>query len=259
MLQRARERSQVALPGRRGDQFKRGLLQGPGDEEAVDGLHGAHPGEGRAAGGEGRDPQARRSRLGQGADVDDDAVVIRRDQGRRQRRRVIVDEAAREVILDHEGACLAGDGQDVTASPRAEHGPGGVVEHRLADEQPGPGGGEGVGEQVGAQAVGVHRHRDGPQPGGPRDRQQAGIGGRLDQDGRAGRGQRAHRRRERALPARRDQDVGGREPRQRCRGRTSRAVRLSPSTGGRDQEPGRRPARARADASACSGMREECR
>jgi len=54
--------------------------------------------------------------------------------------------------------------------------------------------------------------------------------------------------------------------------RTSEAARLgamsranqprssaSPSSGGRAQDPGRRPARARADASACSGMSEACR
>ena len=112
--------------------------------------------------------------------MDDHAVVIGRDQGRRQGRRVIVGKPPREVILDHEGARLAGGRDDVTRSPRAEHGPGWVVEHRLADEQPGPGGGEGVGEQVGAQAVGFHGHGHGPQPGSARDRQQAGVGGRFD-------------------------------------------------------------------------------
>lgn len=89
-----------------------------------------------------------------------------------------------------------------------EYRPRGVLEERLADEDPRPGGTERRVQQFGAHAVRVHRYRDGPQPGGPGDGQHAGVGRRLDEHRSPGRGERAQRGGQRALAARRDQDVG---------------------------------------------------
>lgn len=115
---------------------------------------------------------------------------------------------AGEVVLDHECPGRAGDGQDLGAAGGCEGDPGGVLEERLGDEDPGAGGPEGVGEQFGAHPVGVHRHGDGAQPGGAGGGEHPGIGGRLHEDRGAGRGERAQRGGQRALAARGDQDVG---------------------------------------------------
>ena len=105
----------------------------------------------------------------------------------------------------------------------------------------------------------VDRDRHGPQPGGAGDRQHARIGGRLDEHGGAGRGERAQGGGQRGLAARRDQHLGGGDRRRRCPRANHSRSSGSPSMGGRPQAPGRRPARARAAAMARSGWSEGCR
>ncbi|MGX1268861.1 hypothetical protein RKD18_002055 [Streptomyces phaeoluteigriseus] len=112
---------------------------------------------------------------------------------------VLVREPPHEVVLDDEGPRLSGDAQHLTAPGRGQDGAGRVLEQRLADEDPGAGGAEGVGEQLGLHAVGVDRHRYRTQPRGPGDRQHARIRRRLDEHRGAGRGQRAQRGGERGL------------------------------------------------------------
>ncbi len=155
----------MAAPGRGAHQFQGRFLERPGDEEAVHDLDGAQPVEDGPVRGERAHPQARRGGLGQRADVHDRAVRVVGDQRGRQRRRVLVDEAAREVVLDHERAGRAGDPQHLGPAPGGQYGTGGVLEQRLADEEPGPAGAERLGQQVGPYPVRVHRYGHGPQPG----------------------------------------------------------------------------------------------
>ncbi len=201
----------MAAPGRGADELQRGFLERPGHEEAVDDLDAPQAFQHGPPGGQRADPQAGRGDLGQRADVDDDAVGVVGGQRRGQRSGVVVDEPAGEVVLDHERPGRAGDGQHLRAAGRGEDGPGGVLEERLGDEDPGAGGPEGVGEQLRADPVGVHRDGYGAQSGGAGGGEHAGVGGRLHQDRRAGRGERAQGGGQRALAARGDQDVGAGE------------------------------------------------
>ncbi len=139
--------------------------------------------------------------------MDHDAVRVVGGQGFGQRARVVVDEAAGEVVLHDEGARGAGGPHDLCAAPGREGRAGRVLEQRLADEDPCPGGPEGGFEQVGAYPVGVHRHGDGAQPGGAGGGQQASVRRRLDQDGGAGRGEGAQGDGQGALATGGDQDV----------------------------------------------------
>ena len=188
----------MAWPGGRADEFERRFLERAGHEEGVDDLDGAQPLRYRAAGGQRAHPEAGRGRLGQRADVHDDAVGVVGGERTRQRPGVLVHEPAYEVVLDDERAGLARDAQHLAAPLGGEHRAGRVLEQRLADEDPGAGGPEGVGEQGRPHPVRVDRHGYGPQAGRAGDRQHAGVGGRLDEDRRAGRGERPQRGGQRA-------------------------------------------------------------
>ncbi len=170
------EFAQLAGPGGGADEFERGLLQRAGDEEAVHGLDGSQPFQGRAARGEGADPQAGRGGLGERAHVHHHAVRVVGGQRCGERGCVRVDQAAGEVVLDDERPGGPRDPQHLAAACGGEHGSGRVLEQRLADEGTGAGGGEGLGEQVRPYAVAVHRYRDGPQAGRAGDGQRAGVG-----------------------------------------------------------------------------------
>ncbi len=84
--------------------------------------------------------------------MDDDAVRVLGDEGLGERRGVLVDEAAGEVVLDDEGPGGAGDPDDLPAPLRSEDGARRVLEERLADEDAGPGGAEGGFEELGADS-----------------------------------------------------------------------------------------------------------
>ncbi len=140
--------------------------------------------------------------------MDDDTVRIVGRQGLGLRAGVRVDEAAREVVLDDEGARRPGGPYDPRPSVRGEHGARGVLEERLTDEDPGPGGPEGCLQQVGADPVGVHRHGDRSQTRGAGGGEHARIGGRFHEDGGSRRGERAQRGGQGALATGGDQDVG---------------------------------------------------
>ncbi len=120
-------------------------------------------------------------------------------------------EPPHEVVLDDERARLARDAQYLATPLGREHGTGGVLEERLADEGRGARGAEGVGEQREFHAVGVHRDGHRAQPRGTGDGEHAGVGRRLDQDRGAGRGEGAQGGGERGLSARGDQHLGGGE------------------------------------------------
>ncbi len=141
--------------------------------------------------------------------MDDDAVHVLRGQRGRQRRGALVDEAAREVVLDDEGPGRAGDPQDLPAPVVGQHRAGGVLEERLADEDPGAAGPEGLREQIGAYAAVVHGYGHGPQSRGARGGDHAWVGGGLDEHGCAGRGEGAQGGGEGALAAGGDQYAGG--------------------------------------------------
>ncbi|CAM5355526.1 hypothetical protein SGRIM128S_02628 [Streptomyces griseomycini] len=178
---------------------------GDGGREGVDDLDGPQPLQHRAVRDEGAHPEAGRGRLGQRADVHHDPVGIVGGERARQRTRVLVHQPPDEVVLDHEGARRAGDGQHLAAPVGCEHGARGVLEQRLADEDPGAGRPERVREQRGPHAVRVHRDGHRAQSGRAGDGQHARVGGRLDQDGRAGRRECAQGGGQRGLPARGDQ------------------------------------------------------
>lgn len=179
----------MAMPGGRADEFERGLLEGPRDEEAVDDLDGAEAFQDGAPGGEGADPQVGRGDLGERADVDDDAVGVVGGERGGERRRVLVDETAGEVVLDDEGSGGPGDTHDLTAPLGGEYRACRVLEEGLADEDPGPGGAERGFQELGADSVGVDGYGDGAQSGGAGDGEHARVGGRLDEDGGAGWGE----------------------------------------------------------------------
>ncbi len=199
------DRAQVARPGRGSDQFQGRLLERAGYEEAVHHLDGAQPVQYRAAGGERAHPQAGRGGLGQRPDVHHDPVVVLGGQGRGQRPGVLVGQGAGIVVLDDEGPGGPRDPQHLGPPGRCEDGSGRVLEQRLAYEHPRAGRVEGGGEQLRPDAFGIHRDGHGPAAGGTGDGQQPGVGRGLDQDRRAGRGQRAQGGRQRALPAGGDQ------------------------------------------------------
>ena len=108
----------------------------------------------------------------------------------RLRKLPAVAEAAREVVLDDESTRRVGDLGDPTPAFGGEHRARRVVEQRLAVEDPGAGGGEGVLQQIQAHAVVVHGHRDRAQPRGPGGGQHTGIGRRLDEHRGPRRGER---------------------------------------------------------------------
>ncbi len=165
----------MAFPGRGADEFEGGFLERARHEEAVHDLEGAQPFQDRPPGGQCPDPQAGRSDLGEGADVDDDPVRVVGGERFGQRSGVAVDEAAGEVVLDHEGAGRPGGPHHLFAASGREDRTGRVLEERLADEDPCPGGPERGFEQVGADSVGVDRHGHRPQPGRVGDGQQSGV------------------------------------------------------------------------------------
>lgn len=210
-LQLGRDRAQVARPGGRADEFQRRLLERPGHEEGVDDLNGAQAFEDRPARGQGAHPEAGRGRLGQRADVDHDAVRVVGGERGGQRARVLVHEPAHEVVLHDEGTGRPRDAQHLAAPLGGEHGTGRVLEQGLADEDPGAGRAEGVGEQRGPHAVGVHGDGHRAQAGRPCDGQHAGVGRGLDEHGGAGRGERAQGGGQRGLATRGDQYLGRRD------------------------------------------------
>ncbi len=170
------ERPQMTGPARVGDEFQCRLLERPGHEEAVHHLGGPQPGQGRAARGEGTDPQVGRGGLGERTQVHHHPVAVVGGERPGQGGGVRVHQQPGEVVLDDEGPGRAGDPEHLGPALGGEHRAGRVLEQRLADEDPRPGGLEGVRQQVGADAVGVDRHRDGPQSGRPDHRQDARVG-----------------------------------------------------------------------------------
>lgn len=108
--------------------------------------------------------------------MDDDPVRVVGRERRGQRPAVLVRQPPYEVVLDHEGPGIAGDPQDLRAAFGGQYGAGRVLEERLADEDPGAGGPERVGEQRGAHPVRVDGDGDRPQPGRAGDGQHAGVG-----------------------------------------------------------------------------------
>ena len=231
------------LPGGGADEFQGGLLEGARDEEGVDDLDGAQAFQDRARGRPARPPAGSGEvALVSERDMDDDTVGVvggerRRAAGPRPRARAGGRSRPRRRRRRTRGRCAS------TSRPRSGEStaPVGFWKSGWQHEDPGAGGPEGVGEQVGPDAVRVHRDRDGPQSGGAGDRQHARVRGRLDQHRRAGRGERAQRGGQRGLAARGDQHLGGGDGRRRSRGRTSPAARAARPAGGRSQAPGRRP------------------
>lgn len=203
---------QVAGPGRGADQFEGGLLERARDEELVDHMDRPQPFQHRPSRGQRTDPQARRGDLGEGAEMDDDAVRVVGGERGRQRARVLVGEAAREVVLHDERPGVAGDPHHLATPLTGEHGTGRVLEERLADEDPGTGGPQRRRQQLGPEAVRVDRYGDGPLPRRAGDREHPGVGRRLDEDRRTRRRQRPQGRGQRGLSARRDQHVGAGRP-----------------------------------------------
>jgi hypothetical protein len=126
-----------------------------------------------------------------------------------QWRGIAVHQAAGEVVLDDEGSCGSGDLNHLAAPLWRQDCRSGVVEERLADEDPRPRGLEGVGQQVCADAVGVYRHRDWAQAGRASYGEHAGVGGRLNEYWRARHGQCSQRGGQRTLGSTGDQYVGG--------------------------------------------------
>jgi hypothetical protein len=76
----------------------------------------------------------------------------------------------------------------------------GVREGRLHDEQSTTGAADRVGEQIGTDPFGIHRHRDDLGAMASGDGDHACVGGTLDDHRLAGTDQRAHRDRQRGLP-----------------------------------------------------------
>ncbi len=109
--------------------------------------------------------------------MDDDAVRVVGREGLGQRACVRVDEAAGEVVLDDERARLPRGPDDPFAPVLGEDHPRRVLEERLADEDPGPGGAEGRFQQVGPHPVGIHRYGYRSQTGGAGGGQHARVGG----------------------------------------------------------------------------------
>ncbi|GAA2057456.1 hypothetical protein GCM10009839_78620 [Catenulispora yoronensis] len=112
-----------------------------------------------------------------------------------------------EVVLDDEGPGRARHLHDLPSPVGCEDGAGRVLVGRLAVQQPRAAEREGVGEQFRAQAVLVDRDRQRAQVGGAGGGDRAGVGGRLDQDGRAGCRDGPESRGEGVLAARGDDDV----------------------------------------------------
>jgi hypothetical protein len=205
--QRGAQGAAVPAPRRGGDELQGGLLQRAGDEEVVEQPGRAQPGAGRAPGADRCDAQPGGGRLRQRAQVDDVPVGV---VGGQRRRWVAVDgEVAGVVVLDQERGGVAHGRGDRDPAVGGEARAVRVRVQRLAVEEPGAGAGERGGELVGSHAVGVGRHRDHPQPGGPGGGQRAEVGRRLDEQRVAGCAERAQRRRERGLPAGADHHVVG--------------------------------------------------
>ncbi len=235
--------AQMARPARRGDELNRRLLQRAGHERALHEPGRPQPRGGRAARHDRAQAQARRGRLGQRAQVDDVAVAVAVQE--RRRRLALEREVAERVVLDHEGAGVARHLEHLAPALGREHGAVRVRVGRLAVEGPRAAGREGVGQQVGTDAVGVAGHRQRPQPGGAGGRHRAGIGRRLDEHRRARRRQRAQAGGERGLAAEADDhvvlphpapDLGG-EPRAQRRDPLERhpVPRAGPSRGARQR------------------------
>ena len=224
----------MAAPARGGDDLERGLLERPRDEEVVDDARGAQARAGGAAGADARHAQAGGGRLGQRAHVDDVPVGV--VGGQRGRRVGVGAEVARPVVLEQEGAGARDGVEHRAASVGREHGAVRVGVQRLAVDQARAGALEGLGEEVGAHAVGVAGDRDDAQAGRAGGDDRAEVGRRLDE----------HRHRRRS-PARGTPWRGpaGRRSRRRRRGRAgcrrpgARTTRAAP----RGPRPVRAPRR----------------
>ena len=196
------------------------MLERRAHEQVLDDARRAQPRTGRAARGDGGDPQPRRGGLAERADVDDVAVDV--VGGQRRGRRAVDGQVAGPVVLDEERARPRGDRDHLGAARRRQVGAVRIRVQRLQVDDACPGPLERLGQQLRADAVGVARHGQWRQSGGADPRQRAAVGRRLDEHRPApasarglvtavARRERAHGGDERGLPAGADDDVVGGE------------------------------------------------
>ena len=216
------QRAQVTLPHRARHDLERGLLQEARDEEVVDDPGRLEPLACRPSGNQAGDPQAGRRRLRQRAEIQHVPVAVAGHE--RGRRRRVVEEVARVLVLDDEGAEPLGELVDALAAFGGEHRSVRVRAGRLQHDDAGARAAQRRLEVVDADAVGVDA-RPGRARGPPRGPTRARRRRSATRRGRDRRGApRARKTIESAdWPPGRDENVGGGDIGARPRARTRRA------------------------------------